>query len=292
VRLAAVRTGEIDLASGVTSEQVAALEGEGLRVAARPGIQTLYLRLNAGKPPLDDPRVRQAIASAVDLDQLIKTAYGGRARRVNGPWPPEVFGYDAGAPAQVYDPGRARALLREAGVADRAALTFETPRGRYPKDGQVAQLIAGYLAEAGLRTEIRVLEWATYLEKVAGGKGEHMFLLAGTNRTFDPHFTVARIYSGASAMGRAYYGSGEVDALAARAAATLDPAARRALYGQILAVLRRDVPALWVAQLDDLYALQPRLSWQPRADSLLWMGAAALTGWPQQTRAAAATGSQ
>jgi peptide/nickel transport system substrate-binding protein len=273
VRWAALRTGEVDLAGGVPPEQVASLEREGLRVMSRPGVQTLYLRLNARKPPLDDPRVRRAIEHAVDLDQLIATAYGGRARRVNGPYPPQVFGYDADAPTQRYDPGLARALLREAGVRDGTVLTLETPRGRYPRDEQVGQLVAGYLAEAGLKTRIQVLEWATYLEKVSTGKGEHLFLLAGTNRTFDPHFTVARIYASASVMGRAYYGSAAVDALAATAAATLDPERRRDLYREIVDTLRRDVAALWIAQLDDLYAAGPRVRWQPRADGLLMLAA-------------------
>jgi peptide/nickel transport system substrate-binding protein len=277
VRWAALRTGDVDLATGVPPEQVASLEADGLRVLSRPGIQTLYVRLNARKPPLDDPRVRRAVAHAVDVDEVIRTAYGGRARRVNGPYPPEVFGYDAEAPPQRYDPGLARALLREASIGDGVVLMFEAPRGRYPKDEQVVQHIASYLAEAGLKTETRALEWATYLEKVTSGKGEHLFLLAGTNRTFDPHFTIARIYANASSMGRAYYGNPEIDGLAARAAAAIDPGARRALYRQVLDTLRQDVAALWIAQLDDVYAARPHVGWEPRADSLLWLGSGRIT---------------
>ncbi|HEV8637747.1 MAG TPA: ABC transporter substrate-binding protein [Chloroflexota bacterium] len=274
VRWAAVQTGDVDLATSVPNEQVATLERRGVRVAARPGVQTLYLRLNARKPPLDDRRVRRAIVHAVNLDQVVKTAYGDRARRVNGPYPPEVFAYDRDAAPQAYDPGRARALLREAGVAETTVLTFEAPRDRYPKDSQVVQLIAAYLTEAGLRTRIQVLEWAAYLDKLQSGRGEHLFLLAGTNRTFDPHFTIVRLYANASVFGRAYYGNGEIDGLAEQAATALDPERRRVLYHQILGILRADAPALWIAQLDDLYALRPGVSWEPRADSLLWMHSA------------------
>jgi peptide/nickel transport system substrate-binding protein len=276
VRWTTVRTGDVQLASAVPPEQAAPLAESGVRVASRPGVQTLYVRLNARKPPLDDPRVRRAIAHSIDLDQLIRTVYGDRARRVNGPYPPEVFGYDADAPLQRYDPALARELLREAGVGEDAALIFETPRGRYPKDEQLTQLIASYLADAGLKVKVQVLEWATYLTKVTSGRGEHMFLLAGTNRTFDPHFTIARIYANASTMGSAYYGNPEVDRLAVVGAATLDPQARRAVYRQILALLRRDQPALWLAQLDDLYAVQPGVRFEPRADGLLWLGNARL----------------
>jgi peptide/nickel transport system substrate-binding protein len=182
-----------------------------------------------------------------------------------------VFAYDPDAPLQAYDPERARSLLRVAGVGEETTLIFETPRGRYPKDDQLVQAVAGYLAEVGLQTRIQVVEWAAYLDKVQAGQGEHLFLLAGTNRTFDPHFTIVRLYSNGGAFGRAYYGNPEIDTLAAEAAAILDPERRRALYHRILAILRADLPALWIAQLDDLYAVRAGVSWQPRADSLLWL---------------------
>ena len=270
-RLAAVRTGQADLATNVPGEQVDTLERDGLRVPSRPGIQVLYARLNMRKPPLDDLRVRQAISHAVDIDQLIATVYGGRARRVNGPYQPEVFAYDAGAAVPTYDPERARFLLRTAGLPAGTTLVFETPRGRYPKDDQVVEALAGYLSEVGLQTRIQIVEWAAYLQKLQAGQGEHLFLLAGTNRTFDPHFTLVRLYTNAGSFGRDYYGNPEVDALVAQAAATLDAESRRTLYHRVLSILRADIPALWIAQLDDIYAWQKRLVWEPRADSLLWM---------------------
>ena len=137
-------------------------------------------------------------------------------------------------------------------------------------------MLAGYFGEVGVRVDIRIVEWAAYLAKLEAGQGEHLFLLAGTNRTFDPHFTIVRLYANSSPFGLHYYGNPRVDSLAAEAAATLDPDRRRSLYHQILAILRADVPAIWLAQLDDLYGLQGRVTWTPRADSLLWMHGAQL----------------
>ena len=268
-RMAVVRAGQADLAANVPDDQAPILQREGLAVVGSPGVQALYVRLHARKPPLDDVRVRRAIAHAVDVDQIIASLYGGRARRITGPYPPEVFGYDDGAPLPAYDPDLARALLRQAGVAPGTEIVFEAPRGRYPKDDQVALTVAGCLEQVGLRVQLRAIEWGAYLKKIQAGDGEHLFLLAGTNRTFDPHFTITRLYGNNSAFGRHYYGNTEIDALAAEAAAELDSDRRASLYGRILATLRADVPALWVAQLDDLYALRPGVAWQPRADSLL-----------------------
>ncbi len=277
-RLAALRSGQVDLATNVSADQAATVLREGLQLLARPGIQTLYLRLHAHRPPLDDVRVRRALAHAVDVDTIIATIYGGHAQRVSAPFPTNVFGYDASAPPVSYDPGLARALLAEAGLDRGMELTLESPQGRYPGDDQLPLAVAGYFRDVGVRTNLRTVEWAAYLQKVTAGNGEDVFLLAGTNRTFDPHFTMTRLYGNASSFGRVYYGNPAVDPLAAEAAATLDREQRAALYGQLLRILRDDVPAIWLAQLDDLYGARPGVHWQPRADSLLWLHGAELTG--------------
>ena len=270
-RVAAVRTGQTDLAVSVPVDQMPILQREGLAVVGRPGVQALYVRLHARKPPLDDLRVRRAIVHAVDVDQIIASLYGGRARRITGPYPPEVFGYDDGAPLPAYDPELARMLLRQAGVMPGTEIVFEAPRGRYPKDDQVALAVTGFLEQVGLRVQLRAIEWGAYLKKIQAGDGEHLFLLAGTNRTFDPHFTIVRLYGNGSAFGRLYYGNAAIDPLAVEATAELDAERRWVLYARILAMLRADVPALWLAQLDDLYAMRPSVDWRPRADSLVWM---------------------
>lgn len=275
-RLAAARAGQADLAVNVPADQAPILQQAGLTVVGRPGVQALYIRLHARKPPLDDVRVRRAVVHAVNVDQIVASLYGGRARRITGPYPPEVFGYDHAAPPPAYDPDLARALLRQAGVAAGTEIVFEAPRGRYPKDDQVALAVAGYLEQVGLRVQLRALEWGAYLKKVQSGDGEHLFLLAGTNRTFDPHFTMTRLYGNGSAFGRHYYGNPEIDPRAAEAASELDAERRARVYGSMLATLRADVPALWLAQLDDLYAVRPGLTWRPRADSLLWAPGLAL----------------
>lgn len=275
-RLAALRSGAADLATNVAADQIATLTGDGLRILDRPGVQTLYLRLHARRPPLDDVRIRRALAYAVDVDTIVAKLYGGHARRVTAPFPPEVFGYDASASPVPYDPARARALLAEAGYESGLDVTLETPVGRYPGDEQLPPAIAGYFQAVGVRTTLHTLEWGTYLQKVTAGQGESLFLLAGTNRTFDPHFTMARLYGTGSSFGRDYYGNPAIDPLVAEAAATLDRDRRATLYAQILEILRTDVPAIWLAQLDDLYAARPGLVWQPRADSLLWFGEATL----------------
>jgi peptide/nickel transport system substrate-binding protein len=276
--MAELRVGQLGLATDVPVHRLAELDQAGFQVLERPGVQALYVRLHARKPPLDDVRVRRAIVQAIDVDGLIDALYDGHARRINGPYPPEVFGYDADAPLPTYDPAGAQALLRDAGLAGGFGLSFDLPRGRYPAGEQVAQVVSEQLNRIGIQVELRAAEWGAYLSQVQAGQGGHLFLLAGTNRTFDPHFTITRLYADSSPFGRSYYGNPRIGPLAAEAAGTLDPERRRALYRQILQILRDDAPAIWLAQLADLYGAERRLAWSPRADSLLWMYSARLLG--------------
>ncbi|MFN8633080.1 MAG: ABC transporter substrate-binding protein [Chloroflexota bacterium] len=275
-RVAALRTGQVGLSTNVPLQNTDEISRDGLQMLARPGIQTLYVRLNARRPPLDNVLVRRAVASALQVDAMLAAVYGAHARRVTAPFPPDVLGYDTSVQPTPYDPDLSRSLLAQAGLADGFTVTLEAPQGRYPGDAQIPQIVAGYLKAVGITANVRTIEWATYLQKVTAGQGEDLFLLAGTNRTFDPHFTMARLYANTSSFGRDYYGNAEIDPLITEAAATLDRGRREAIYHRVLDILRRDVPAIWLAQLDDLYGARADLDWQPRADSLLWLGEASI----------------
>src|SRR6267142_207597 len=93
-RSAALRNGEVDLIATVPPGLARELERvAGLRV----------------------PRVRQALNYASDVDAIIKTVLDGNGRRQEGPYTPNVFGYDASVRGYRPDPARARRLLAEAG---------------------------------------------------------------------------------------------------------------------------------------------------------------------------------
>ncbi|MFN8523737.1 MAG: ABC transporter substrate-binding protein [Chloroflexota bacterium] len=266
-RVLALLAGEVDVATGLTPEAAATAGASGLRVTSAPGIQSLYLRLHARRPPLDDVRVRRAIGLAIDVQAIIREIYGGHARPLGAPFPEDVMPFEA-AEAPPFEPDTARRLIVEAGMDPSVPIVLEAPRGRYPRGEDVAQVVSGYLGAIGLTVETRLLEWGTYLQKVSAGQGEHLFLLAGTNRTYDPHFTLARLYGNGSVFGREYYGSPTIDGPIAEAAATLEPTVRQGRYGAILAQLRADVPAIWLAQLNDLVAYRPPVRGSLASDGL------------------------
>ena len=97
-RVAAIQTGEIDVAAGIPPESIAQLSGaSGLRVDSVQGQRVMYASMDGRVKPFDDKRVRQAVNYAVDVDSIIKNVLDGNAQRIAGPIAKDMFGYDASA---------------------------------------------------------------------------------------------------------------------------------------------------------------------------------------------------
>jgi len=117
VRLLELRTGAIQAMDALAPEQQAEVRrNPALALDARPGMNVGYLAMNTERPPLDDPRVRRAIAHAVNRPALVKLVYQGAATQALTLVPPSMPGHNPKAPAPAYDPARARRLLRQAGL--------------------------------------------------------------------------------------------------------------------------------------------------------------------------------
>jgi ABC-type transport system substrate-binding protein len=109
-----LEAGDADLIDNLAPETIERLEGAaGVVVVERPGLNLAYLAMNNQVAPFDDPRVREAVAWAIDKERIVKAAYAGRARVAEGPVPATVAGFHDGLPARRRDPARARALLDE-----------------------------------------------------------------------------------------------------------------------------------------------------------------------------------
>src|SRR5690606_23547707 len=123
-RTTALRNGEIDLILDVSPKGARVLEPTtGVTVASSPGTFWEYLGINNARKPLDDVRVRQAIAWAIDREALNRVVKLGRATVLDGGHLPP--GHWAHADFSAYprrDVERAKALLREAGHAEGLSL--------------------------------------------------------------------------------------------------------------------------------------------------------------------------
>jgi peptide/nickel transport system substrate-binding protein len=123
------------------------------------------LALNNAKPPLDDVRVREAIAHAIDRQALIDGAMFGNGTPIGTHFAPHNPAYVDLTAQSNYDPERSKALLAEAGHADGLTLRLALPPvATYARRG--GEIIAQQLAQVGITAEISNLEWAQWLEQV------------------------------------------------------------------------------------------------------------------------------
>src|SRR5438876_739850 len=271
-RLAALLAGEIDIMKDVPPHAVEAVDRSGrARVRATVSSRINYLALVNLKPgPMQDLRVRKAIHHAVNVDELIQQVLKGRASKMCGPLSPLNVDYSPKNECLKYDPGRAQALLKEAGIDPaRLTLTLDTPSGRYPLDKDVSLAIAAQLQRIGIKVNVVVNEWGTHLDKIKNRNTGDMFFLGWGpalhgQGTMQPLFLHDQTYS-------SYGNNAALNEKIARAATLLDPKARADAYAELQQLVRDEAPWVFLWQQHDLYGVASHVEWSPRADEKVWM---------------------
>jgi peptide/nickel transport system substrate-binding protein len=117
--------------------------------------------INNKKKPFDDVRVRRAIAAAIDRKAVIDGAQEGYGTPIGSHLVPSDVGYIDLTQVNPYNPDKARALLKEAGVALPLNVTLTLPPPPYARKG--GEIVAAQLAKVGINARIENVEWAQWL---------------------------------------------------------------------------------------------------------------------------------
>jgi peptide/nickel transport system substrate-binding protein len=220
------------------------------RVARKTGANYLYLGLNLEDPVLADPRVRRALALAIDRPKLVRTLWRGLGEITETMLPPGHWARHDELDPVPYDPEGARRLLDEAGYPDpdgpggpRPRLTLGYKTSTDETAVLQAQVIQAMAAEAGIRIEIRSLEFATFFSDVQRG----IFQIFSLTRTGidDPDIFALLFHSRnvpPAGANRGRYRNPELDALLDRGASLAEPERRRPIYLEVQEIVARDLP--------------------------------------------------
>ena len=119
------------------------------------------LSINNKKPPFNDVRVRRALAHAIDRQAFIDGAREGLGKPIGSHFAPTDAGYLDLTKVTPYDPEKAKALLKEAGVSTPLAVTLTLPPPPYARKG--GEIVAAQLAKVGIEAKIENVEWAQWL---------------------------------------------------------------------------------------------------------------------------------
>lgn len=257
-RLLALLGGAADLVQNAVTPRLAeAMKGrDDLVVTTAPGAGYTYIALNLRRAPLDNPKVRAALAYALDRRSMITHKFRGTATPATGLLPTQHWAYTAEVPTQPYDPQKAEALLDAAGLPRKAdgtrfTLEFKTSADKFRRN--MATLIARDLGTIGVAVQVKPLETGTMLADVKAGNFDLYMLQwqgGGEPHFFNWIFSSARIPDAQHPNrggNRGAYRNPRVDALieAGRAEAALDK--RRPIYHEIQRILAGELPyiSLW-----------------------------------------------
>jgi peptide/nickel transport system substrate-binding protein len=122
------------------------------------------LAINNARPPFDDVRVRQALAYAINRQDIIDGAQFGYGQPIGSHFAPHHPAYVDLTGMYPYDPEKARALLAESGHGDGFTVRLVLPPPSYARRG--GEIIASQLAQVGITAEIEPVEWAQWLDAV------------------------------------------------------------------------------------------------------------------------------
>lgn len=248
-----MRKGSGDVESNVlTPDMVHALrQSQNVVVQSGSGAIVMYANFNVQDPKLRDPRVRQAIACAIDRPELIGALWRGEAQIADtllpsGHW---AAASDAELPQYPHDVARAIALLDAAGLKPdangvRLRLTMKTSTDETTR--LVAQAMQQQVRAAGIQLAIRSAEFGTFYSDVTRGAFQiYMLRWIGSNE--DPDFLRYAFASSSfppKGGNRGRYANPQVDSLLAQANAETSEAARRRDYVQVQQTLARDLPSI------------------------------------------------
>lgn len=176
-RIAELLGGGVHVAMDVPMDQIDKINTETTRASVNSGRRIMYLAIKSNDPslPTYDKRVRQAMNYAVDMEAITQSLMQGYTQPYAGVLTPP--NNDPSIQPYPYDPDKARELLAEAGYPDGFEIVIDSPNGRYVKDTEVAQIVASYLNEVGIRATVQTHEWATYTTRMREGNTNAVYLL-------------------------------------------------------------------------------------------------------------------
>jgi peptide/nickel transport system substrate-binding protein len=196
------------------------------------------LAINNKRKPLDDVRVRRAIAAAIDRQSVIEGAADGFGVPIGSFYVPGAPGYVDTTGLNPFDQAKARALLHQAGVTPPLELTMKLPPTPYARQG--GEVIAAQLAKVGITAKIENVEWAQWLSGVYGQKAYDLTIISHVEPLDFGNFQRPGYYWN--------YESAEFNALWAKINATIKPEERNRLLAEAQRLVATDAVAAYLYQ--------------------------------------------
>lgn len=290
--LAALIAGDVDFINPVpiqNVERLQATEGMGVIVGEEARVMMLGFKhdadtlvLNGAPNPFTDPRVRQAVYQAINVDAINTTIMRGSVAPVSQLVTPNMRGFSGANEARLdHDLDGARALMAEAGYEDGFSFSMVCPNDRYINDAAVCQAVVGMLAQIGVTAELTTMPVAQYWPELRADNFD-MYLLGWSPGTFDHEHPIRFLVATPNEERRlgswnfGAYSNARVDALLPAVQSEVDEAVRQAQLDEITGIYQDEVAYVPLYSQPILWGVRDDLSVTPRSDNffiLRWVRA-------------------
>ncbi|UFH50150.1 ABC transporter substrate-binding protein [Pseudomonas sp. KNUC1026] len=212
----------------------------------QPGFNLGYISYNVTHKPLDDVRVRQALDMAVDKKRIIEAVYQGAGQLAVNAMPPTQWSYDKSIKDAPFDPEKAKALLKEAGVKEGTEIqlwAMPVQRPYNPNARLMAEMLQSDWKKIGINARIVSYEWGEYIKRAKAGETDAM-LIGWSGDNGDPDNWLGTLFGCDAVNGNnfAKFCNQDYDKLIKAAKATPKQADRIPLYEKAQQLLKQQVP--------------------------------------------------
>jgi peptide/nickel transport system substrate-binding protein len=272
-RLAGLKSGNYDLITNLAPQDVE----QAPAFAAVQGQEHPILILDADEGITADVDVRKALNLAVDKDAIADSLFGGYAAPDPGQLLSEsILGFNPDLEPYPYDPDEATRLLEEAGAAGQT-IELVGESGRWLKDRELLEAVAGYWTAVGLDVQLEILEFGAYLDVLFDRENRaDAIYVSSSNDLLDPDRQLSTYYE-AGGIG-ASNSDEELAGLIAAGRTELDPDARAESYREAVQLAYDQAYFVWIVNNQDIYGLAENVQWTPRVDSKLLVSEMSVTG--------------
>ncbi len=255
-RTNALRSGEVEYIEPIAPKDINALRSDqSITVTGGPNLSFVGISLNTSQKPYDEARVRQALAYAINRDEMVQKGFDGFAQPLWGP--PLIPPYWAGNTDRyyTYDPNKAKQLLSEAGYPNgfKTNITIGTGTSYHPPFAAVVQ---SELKKVGIEVEINAMDGATANKNWIGGNFEMYPIRWWGSDFIDPDGAFRSIFTCKGSYNNSRFCNEKVDELILKGLTVTSLEERKAVYRDAMKALAEQQPWVFLVSFDRFEAMK------------------------------------
>ena len=265
-RATALLSGEVDLVAELPPSLMAQLKASPeLTVETAPGFRVNYLTFNVNKPPLDNPLIREAVDKAIDRDSIANKLLRGVGKSTGIMVPPSNVGYDPSFKPTAYDPEAAKKLVKESGYKGEV-IPLQYPNNNFVMANEVAQAIAGYMTAAGLKVELKPMEFTAFFPLWLQAKFDGISFFAFGSSQYHAETVLQTLYEQGS---HAYKVDPASDVLVKRQRTEVDLPTQQKTISEIFAQSSKNRYYLPLYDQLQIFGIKKTISYKPFPDGVV-----------------------